>query len=232
MSDENKDTDMAAIEPDNVLSTVHDHIAKQAKLAGRNVDDITLIAVSKTRSADQISPLIYSGHRHFGENRVQEAAEKWPTLRTSHDDIVLHMIGQLQSNKAADAVALFDMIHSVDRLSLIKALGKAMAEQERYIDCLLQVNIGDEEQKGGCAIDDIQALLDAADAHKVPIIGLMCIPPAGQEAAPHFALLDKLASEKGLAERSMGMSSDYGVAVTLGATYVRVGSALFGPRER
>lgn len=213
------------------LDDIQKRITAQARLADRAPNDITLIAVSKTRSAEQIAPLIAAGHRHFGENRVQEAAGKWPELSAQDTGLKLHMIGQLQSNKAAEAVALFDMIHSVDRLSLIKALGKAMASQDRQIDCLLQVNIGGEEQKGGCAIGDIGALLEAAKTHGVPVTGLMCIPPADMEPAPHFALLDKLTREFGLAERSMGMSNDYDVAVTLGATMVRVGSALFGPRD-
>lgn len=232
-----QNTDIIADSPasetgaETALKQVHHNIAKQAKLAGRSHDEITLIAVSKTRAQEQIAPLIAAGHRHFGENRVQEAQDKWPELRGQEPDIILHMIGQLQSNKAADAVALFDMIHSVDRLSLIKALGKAIADQNRKVDCLLQVNVGDESQKGGCAINDIAALLDAAKEHGVPVTGLMCIPPADIEAAPFFALLDKLCREAGLPERSMGMSSDYGVATALGATMVRVGSALFGPRE-
>jgi len=213
------------------LCAIQEQIAKQAKLADRHNEVITLIAVSKTRSVDQIVPLIDAGHRHFGENRVQEAGDKWPMLREQHPDIVLHMIGQLQSNKAADAVALFDMIHSVDRLSLIKALGKAMAEQDRTIPCLIQVNIGEEEQKGGCLISDLPELLNAAQTHKVPVIGLMCIPPAALEPAPYFALMDQLTAQFGLTDRSMGMSDDFGIAVALGATMVRVGSALFGPRD-
>ena len=230
MSKQNTDNIPDIPAPETALGHVHQNIAKQAGLAGRSDEEVTLIAVSKTRSAQQIAPLIAAGQRHFGENRVQEAAEKWPALRAHNADIKLHMIGQLQSNKAGDAVALFDMIHSVDRLSLIKALGKAMADQGRQVDCLLQVNIGGEAQKGGCAINDIAALLDAAKDHDVPITGLMCIPPADIEAAPFFALLDKLCRESGLPERSMGMSGDYGVACALGATMVRVGSALFGPR--
>lgn len=228
-----QNTDSAADTPstEKALAHVQQNIAKQANLAGRTHDEITLIAVSKTRTPQEIAPLIAAGHRHFGENRVQEAQGKWPKLKAGKPDIMLHMIGQLQSNKASDAVALFDMIHSVDRLSLIKALGKAMAEQSRPVNCLLQVNVGDEPQKGGCAIDDIAALLEAAQSHGVPVTGLMCIPPADIEAAPFFALLDKLCREYGLPERSMGMSSDYEVATALGATMVRVGSALFGPRE-
>ena len=161
---------------------------------------------------------------------MQETAEKWPALRAAHPDVELHLVGQLQSNKADEAVALFDCIHSVDRPSLVTALGKAMAKAGRRVPCFVQVNIGAEEQKGGCAIADLPALLEQARAADLPVIGLMCVPPAGIEAAPFFALLDKLARDHGLAGRSMGMSDDFETAVMLGATHIRVGSALFGAR--
>lgn len=206
-------------------------IQKAAKIAGRGAQDVRLIAVSKTRNASEIQPLLNEGQRIFGENRVQEAAEKWPGLRADYPDIELHLIGQLQSNKAEDAAGLFDYIHSVDRLSLVKALGKAFAKTGRDIPCFLQVNIGEEEQKGGCAIAEIPSLLAAAKEHGVEIIGLMCLPPADVEAAPYFALLHELTQREGLPSLSMGMSADYETAVQLGATHIRVGTALFGPRD-
>ena len=217
--------------PNKILINVHNNITAAAKRAQRDPDDINLIAVSKTRSGDEIIQLLEQGHRCFGENRVQEAMEKWPTLRSQYQGIELHCIGQLQSNKAAEAVTTFDVIHSLDRISLLKALAKEMEKAQKYISCFLQVNIGDEEQKGGCAIDDIASLLETATNANIPIIGLMCIPPADIEAAPFFALLAKLANEHGLPNLSMGMSSDYETAVTIGATHIRVGTALFGPRS-
>lgn len=213
------------------LHEVQERIAAAAHIAGRGLDAAKLIAVSKTRSAEDIRPLLLDGQRIFGENRVQEAADKWPALTSEFPDAQLHLIGQLQSNKAKDAVALFDFIHSVDRRSLIKALGKAMKEAKRKPPCFLQVNIGAEAQKGGCDIADIPKLLKAADEQGVPIIGLMCLPPAEVEPAPYFALLNELAQREGLSELSMGMSADFETAVKLGATYIRVGTALFGPRS-
>lgn len=218
------------IDPAAALHDVHARIAHAAKIAQRKAEEVTLIAVSKTHEAAAIEPLIAAGQRVFGENRVQEAAAKWPALREAHAGIELHLVGQLQSNKADEAVALFDCIHSLDRPSLVGALAKAMDKTGRRVPCFVQVNIGAEEQKGGCAIADLPALLDQARAADLPVIGLMCVPPAGIEAAPFFALLDKLARDHGLAGRSMGMSDDFETAVMLGATHVRVGSALFGGR--
>ncbi len=215
---------------DMPLDTIAAGIAHAARLAGRQADAVTLIAVSKTHPVEAIRPLLDAGHRTFGENRVQEAAMKWPALRDAYPDVSLHLIGQLQSNKAEEAVALFDVIHAVDRPSLVEALGKAIAKSGRRPDCFVQVNIGDEDQKGGCAIGDLPALLEQAERAGLPVVGLMCIPPADIEPAPYFALLAKLAREAGLTQLSMGMSSDYETAVTLGATHVRVGSALFGAR--
>lgn len=212
------------------LAEVQSRIARAALLAGRSADDVTLIAISKTHEADAILPLLGQGQRHFGENRVQEAQAKWPELRTRYPDVTLHLVGQLQSNKAAEAVALFDVIHSLDRPSLVAALGKAMAAAGRRVPCFIQVNIGEELQKGGCTIADVPRLLGAAREADIPVIGLMCVPPADVEAAPYFALLAKIAREQGLAGLSMGMSGDYETAVMLGATHVRVGSALFGAR--
>jgi PLP dependent protein len=206
-------------------------MAKAAKIARRKADDVQLIAVSKTRSKEEIRPLLDAGHRLFGENRVGEAAEKWPALRGEFPGIELHLIGQLQSNKADEAVALFDSIHSVDRPSLIAALGKAISASEKSPACFLQVNIGAEEQKGGCAIANIPDLLDQAKQQGVDIVGLMCLPPADVEPAPYFALLAELAERHGLKQLSMGMSDDFPTAILLGATHIRVGTALFGPRS-
>ena len=213
------------------LAEVQAHIADAAKRARRAAADIRLIAVSKTHDAPAIRPLIAAGQRHFGENRVQEAAAKWPELRAETPDVVLHLIGQLQSNKAEEAVALFDAIHSVDRPSLVQALAKACDKAGKRPQLFVQVNIGDEDQKGGCAVADLPALLAEAKEAGLAIDGLMAIPPAAQEPAPFFALLDELARRHGLPGRSMGMSGDYETAVMLGATHVRVGTALFGSRD-
>lgn len=218
-------------QPATLLQTVRDRIAHAAAIARRSPADITLVAVSKTHPAEAIAPLIQAGQCVFGENRVQEAQAKWPALREKHPGIELHLVGQLQSNKTEDAVALFDCIHSVDRPSLVTALAKAMDKTARRVPCFIQVNIGAEEQKGGCAVADLPALLAEARSADLPIIGLMCVPPAGIEPAPFFALLDKLAADHGLEGRSMGMSDDFETAIMLGATHVRVGSALFGARE-
>ena len=212
------------------LNEINHQIAASCKIAGRNRDAVQLIAVSKTRTAEEILPLLHAGHRVFGENRVQEAEAKWPALKAEFPNVELHLIGQLQSNKADEAVAVFDCIHSLDRLSLVKALGKAMREAGKSVPCFLQVNIGAEEQKGGCAIADIPALLSAARDEGIPIVGLMCLPPANIEPAPFFALLAELAARNGLAQLSMGMSDDFGTAIMLGATHIRVGTALFGQR--
>jgi len=221
---------MTADDSSTRLRAVQETIAKSARLAGREPDEVTLIAVSKTHPAEAVAPLIAAGQRVFGENRVQEAEAKWPALREATPGIALHLIGQLQSNKAEAAVALFDAIHSLDRPSLVTALAKAMDKAGRRPICFVQVNIGDEPQKGGVAIRDLPALLAEARAAGLPVAGLMCIPPAEVEPAPYFALLAKLAREEELSGLSMGMSNDYPTAVTLGATHVRVGTALFGAR--
>lgn len=224
---------MADATPENPaqrLADIRTEMAKAGKIAQRSPDDVALIAVSKTRSADEIRPLLEAGHRHFGENRVQEAATKWPELRAAYPDIQLHLIGQLQSNKADDAVALFDCIHSLDRMSLLTALSKAMNKAGKQLPCFIQVNIGEEEQKGGCAIAELPELLDAAKVEGIDVIGLMCIPPADVEPAPYFALLVELAARHGLKQLSMGMSDDFATAIQLGSTHVRVGTALFGAR--
>ena len=191
---------------------------------------MTLIAVSKTHPAERIAPLLEARHRVFGENRVQEAVSKWPQLREQFPDAELHLIGQLQSNKAEEAVELFDIIHSLDRPSLLKSLAKAMDKSCRQVPCFVQVNIGDEEQKGGCPIAELPAFLAQVRETDIPLAGLMCLPPANTEAAPFFAFLAKLAEDNGVEGLSMGMSGDYETAVQLGATHIRVGTALFGAR--
>jgi len=212
------------------LTAIRARMAAAAKLARRPSEDIHLIAVSKTRSVEDIAPLILQGQMLFGENRVQEAAQKWPALKEQHAGIQLHLIGQLQSNKAEEAVALFDVIHSVDRLSLVIALGKAMQKLQRAVPCFMQVNIGAEAQKGGCSVAELPDLLKAAQESDIPVAGLMCIPPADVEAAPFFALLAELSARYGLPQLSMGMSDDFETAIMLGATHIRVGTALFGER--
>ena len=217
--------------PETRLAEIRAKIAKAADKAGRETGDVTLIAISKTRDAEDIRPMIDAGQRVFGENRVQEAQGKWPGLREKTDDIELHMVGQLQSNKAEDAVALFDAIHTVDRPSLVKALAKAFDNTERRPTLFVQVDIGEEDQKGGCAIDDLPSLLERCRDRGLEIAGLMCIPPLDREPAPYFALLAKLAKENDVPAVSMGMSGDYETAVMCGATHVRVGTALFGQRK-
>ena len=212
------------------LTAIRARMAAAAKLARRPSEDIHLIAVSKTRSAEDIAPFILQGQMLFGENRVQEAAQKWPVLKEQHSGIQLHLIGQLQSNKAEEAVALFDVIHSVDRLSLVTALGKAMQKLQRAVPCFIQVNIGAEAQKGGCSVAELPDLLKAAQESDIPVAGLMCIPPADVEAAPFFALLAELSARYGVPRLSMGMSDDFETAIMLGATHIRVGTALFGER--
>lgn len=203
---------------------------KAARTAGRHAADIQLIAISKTYEADAIRPLIAAGQRAFGENRVQEAQGKWPALVAETLGIELHLVGQLQSNKAEDAVRLFDVIHSLDRPSLIDALAKAQEKTGRRLRYFLQVNIGEEDQKGGCAAADVPALLAQASAAGLDVVGLMAVPPADTAAAPYFALLAKTARENGLSALSMGMSGDFEAAIMLGATQIRIGTALFGAR--
>ena len=204
-----------------------DEIAAAAKLARREATDVQLIAVCKTRSAEEIEELIAAGQRDFGESRVQEALAKWPALLSRYPEVRLHCIGRLQSNKAADAVNLFDVIHSVDRSSLLDALAKEAEKAGRPLSVYVQVNIGDEEQKGGCPIGEVRAMVEAVRSSALPLAGLMAIPPLNVEAAPFFALLAKLAQDHGVAGLSMGMSGDFKSAVMLGATAVRIGTALF-----
>jgi hypothetical protein len=211
------------------LKITRDGIASAAKAARRDANDVTLVAVSKMRSADAIEALIEAGQRDFGENRVQEALAKWPELLARHEDVRLHCIGRLQSNKAGEAIRLFDAIHSLDRVSLLDALVKESEKAGRTPAVYVQVNIGDEPQKGGCAIGELGELVSAVRQSPLPLAGLMCIPPAGLEASPFFALLAKIAKEHDVTGLSMGMSSDYKTAVMLGATAVRIGTALFEP---
>ncbi|MFL6749194.1 MAG: YggS family pyridoxal phosphate-dependent enzyme [Sphingomicrobium sp.] len=209
------------------LASVREQIARAAKAARRDPKDITLIAVTKQRSAADIEQLIAAGVTEYGENRVQEAAEKWPGIRAAHPQLKLHMIGRLQSNKADDAVALFDVIHSLDRPSLLEALVKAGAKADRYPHVFVQVNIGDEGQKGGVAMGQLGEFLERVRASPLPLAGLMGMPPLEQQPGPYFALLAELARRHGVKGLSMGMSGDYPTAVMLGATVIRVGSALF-----
>ena len=213
------------------LAEITQNIEKTCKIARRKPEEVTLVAVSKRHSAEAIRPLLEEGHRTFGENRVEEAADKWPELLDNFPDVGLHLVGQLQSKKADDAVRLFDCIHSLDRMSLVKSLAKAMDAQNRRIPCFVQVNIGEEPQKGGCLPAELPGLIAAAEEAEIPLAGLMCLPPANIEPAPFFALLDKLARDHGLDGRSMGMSGDYETAIMLGATHIRIGTALFGARD-
>jgi pyridoxal phosphate enzyme (YggS family) len=213
----------AAQRRENIL----ERIAKAAALAKRDPAGVQLIAVSKGRPAEEIEPLIDAGQRDFGENRVQEALAKWPALLARFPDLRLHGIGRLQSNKAAEAVKLFDTIHSVDRASLLDAIVREAAKAGRAPGVYVQVNIGEEEQKGGCAISDVGALVEAVRASPLPLAGLMAIPPLDVEPSPYFALLGELARRHEVNGLSIGMSGDFEAAVMLGATAVRIGSALF-----
>jgi PLP dependent protein len=209
------------------LETIRNGIAGAANVARRDPSQIALVAVSKMRGRGEIEALIDAGQRDFGENRVQEALGKWPELLASHPDVRLHCIGRLQSNKAGEAVRLFDTIHSLDRESLLDSLAKEAEKAKRFPSVYVQVNIGDEPQKGGCPIPDAGKLVETVRQSPLPLAGLMGIPPLGLEPAPFFALLAKIAREQNVTGLSMGMSADYKAAVTLGATAVRVGTALF-----
>jgi pyridoxal phosphate enzyme (YggS family) len=214
------------------LAAVRAEIARACKDAGRDPAELTLVAVSKTHQAEQIEPVIAAGQRVFGENRVQEAKAKWPPLLAKHPGIALHLIGPLQSNKAKEAVALFDAIHSVDRPSLCDALAKEIAKQGRSPLLFVEINTGAEAQKAGVLPQDADAFLEKCRAaYGLTISGLMCIPPLDEAPAPHFALTAKIARRNGLTLLSMGMSADFATAIQLGATHVRVGSAIFGERN-
>lgn len=213
------------------ITNIRARIATAAKGAGRAMDDIHLIAVSKVQPQERITASLNAGLRIFGENRVQEAKERWSALKPLYPEIKLHLIGPLQTNKVKDAVALFDMIHTIDRESLVLALSKEMNKQSRNLPCLIQVNTGDEGQKAGIHPNDLPDFLKFCRSHTLDIRGLMCIPPVDDPPALHFALLRKLALEHRLEDLSMGMSDDFEKAIPLGATYIRVGSAIFGARE-
>ena len=215
----------------NGLSEVKEGIVRACRDAGRDPASVTLVAVSKTFEADAIEPVLVAGQKVFGENRVQEAKAKWPQLMERHPGIELHMIGPLQSNKVKEAVALFDAIHSVDRPSLCEALGREIGKQGRKPLLFVEINTGAEEQKAGVLPQDADAFLaKCRDDYGLAVAGLMCIPPADDAPAPHFALTAKIAARNGLRLLSMGMSADYAAAIAMGATHVRVGSAIFGVR--
>jgi PLP dependent protein len=215
----------------NGLSTVEQEIARACKEARRDRASVTLIAVSKTFDAAAIAPVIEAGQRAFGENRVQEAKAKWPGLMSAYPGIVLHLIGPLQSNKAKEAVALFDAIHSVDRPSICEALAKEIDSQKRRPELFVQLNTGEEPQKAGVAPGEADGFIASCrEKYGLPISGLMCIPPVNDAPAPHFALTAKIAARNGLKNLSMGMSADFAIAIQFGATHVRVGSAIFGAR--
>jgi pyridoxal phosphate enzyme (YggS family) len=214
------------------LDKIRKRIASAAREAGREAEDVTLIAVSKTFDAAAIRPVIEAGQRVFGENRVQEAKGKWPAILDVHADLQIHLIGPLQSNKVKDAVALFDAIHTVDRVKIARLIAEEMAAQNRRLQLFIQVNTGNEPQKSGVLARDAEALYtQCRDELGLSIEGLMCIPPFDEPPEPHFALLGKLATDLGLASLSMGMSSDFEAAIRAGATHVRVGSAIFGERN-
>jgi pyridoxal phosphate enzyme (YggS family) len=213
------------------LASVRQEIAAACAEAKRDVASVTLIAVSKTFAADAIEPVILAGQRVFGENRVQEAKGKWPALREAHPGLELHLIGPLQSNKAKEAVALFDAIHAVDRPSIAEALAKEIAKQGRQPTLFVEINTGAEPQKAGVLPEDADAFINTCrESHGLEIAGLMCIPPFDEAPAPHFALTAKIAARNGLKLLSMGMSADFATAIAFGATHVRVGTAIFGTR--
>ncbi len=224
-------TTMTAVQQVFGLEHVRAEIARACRDANRNPADVALVAVSKTFGVEAIEPVIAAGQRVFGENRVQEAKAKWPPLLSRHAGIELHLIGPLQSNKAKEAVALFDAIHSVDRASLCEALAKEIGKQGRQPVLFVEINTGAEPQKAGVLPQDADAFLAACrDKYGLTISGLMCIPPLDEAPGPHFALTAKIAGRNGLKLLSMGMSADFATAIALGATHVRVGSAIFGKR--
>ena len=226
-----EDTSAVTSHSPNALLDVEQEIARACSEAGRGRSSVTLIAVSKTFGSDAITPVIEGGQRVFGENRVQEAKAKWPALVTAYPDIVLHLIGPLQSNKAKEAIALFHAVHSVDRPSICQALAKEIESQKKHPELFVQINTGEEPQKAGVAPGEADAFIKSCrETYGLTISGLMCIPPVNEAPAPHFALTAKIAARNGLANLSMGMSADFATAIKFGATHVRVGSAIFGHR--
>jgi PLP dependent protein len=225
-----KSAEVTAHSP-NALAAVEQEIARACRDAKRERASVTLIAVSKTFDAGAITPVIDCGQRVFGENRVQEAKGKWPALMHAYAGLKLHLIGPLQSNKAKEAVTLFDAIHSVDRPSICQALAKEIESQKKHPELFVQINTGEEPQKAGVAPADADAFIAACrEKYGLTISGLMCIPPVNEAPSPHFALTAKIAARNGLTNLSMGMSADFAVAIQMGATHVRVGSAIFGAR--
>ncbi len=221
----------AAISPADNLRHIAEELKTALASAGRAADSVTITAVSKVHDATRIQPALQAGHRVFGENKVQEAMQKWPPLREQFPDIELRLIGPLQTNKAKDAVAFFDVIETVDRAKLAKALAVEIEKQQKTPDLLIQINTGDEPQKAGIAPAEADSFIAACrDDYGLNIQGLMCIPPLGEDPAPHFALLAKIASRHHLAQLSMGMSADWTIAAQLGATHVRIGTGIFGTR--
>ncbi len=215
------------------LAEVRERLARAARDAGRDPADVTLVCVSKTFGPEDIRPVLAAGERHFGENRVQEAEEKWPSLRADYPDIELHLIGPLQSNKAREAIALFDVIETVDREKIAEALAKEIKRSGKHPRLYVQVNTGAEPQKAGILPEEAdQFIATCRKTYGLEISGLMCIPPVNDQASPHFALLNKIAKRNGIAVLSMGMSSDFELAIQLGATHVRVGTAIFGKGKR
>ncbi|MEX0694697.1 MAG: YggS family pyridoxal phosphate-dependent enzyme [Rhodospirillales bacterium] len=219
------------IDPASNLAIINADIVKAATAAGRAPDSVQLVAVSKVHDADRILPVLEAGHRVFGENRIQEGEAKWPDLRAQYPDITLHLIGPLQSNKVKNAVATFDVIETVDRAKIARALASEFDRSGRRLPCYIQVNTGEEPQKAGIPPREVDAFVrECRDQLDLDIQGLMCIPPVDEEPALHFALLAEIADRNDLAIRSMGMSADYLSAIALGATHVRVGTAIFGHR--
>jgi len=215
------------------LDDIRTRIREAAEKAGRDAADITLVAVSKEQPLDRVESVLETGHRIFGENRVQEAAEKWPAFRERFDGIELHLVGPLQSNKVNEAVELFDVIHSVDRDRIARRLAAGFERTGRPLPCFIQINTGEEPQKSGCLPADADAFIARCrDEFGLNIAGLMCLPPFDEEASPHFALLAKIAERNGLTGLSMGMSGDFETAIALGATHIRIGSAIFGERKQ
>lgn len=214
------------------LSDIQNAMAKAAKAADRSVDDVTLIAVSKVQPNDRVEAVLAAGHRVFGENRVQEAAGKWPEFKEKYDGVELHLIGPLQSNKVRAALELFDVIHTVDSEKLARRIASIGAEIGRIPRVFVQVNTGDEDKKAGVPLDGVDALVAECRDLGLPVVGLMCIPPVNEEPSLHFALLAKIAARNGLTGLSMGMSGDFDRAIALGATHVRIGSAIFGDRVK
>ncbi len=226
--------DAAASETADVaarLNEVRRRIAEAERAAGRGPDSVTLVAISKAHPAARAASAIAAGHRVFGENRVQEAMAKWPALKEATPELRLHLVGPLQTNKAPDVVRLFDVVETVDRPKLARTLAREMEKRGRRLDCFVQVNTGEEPRKAGVPPAEADRFIDACRReYQLPIVGLMCIPPVGDEAALHFALLAEIAERNGLGRLSMGMTADFETAIRLGATHVRIGTAIFGPR--